>query len=224
MCGKEAKTRRGLTKHLTGQRRYGGHELEPAESVRRVAEAAAVPIEAPVLAAPPATPLDLPPELRAGFLFQVLERLVDNKDLPKYQFERAIDGFLSAFLPSIVESVTGGDVALVAQEFPLKKPGSNQSTNMDYVLFRDGANTSDRAWVFVELKTDPRSLNEQQEAIYATRLNPPAVMADLVDDVRQIRSASQVTAKYDELLGRLIGYPLELPITRVSLPRQTRGA
>jgi hypothetical protein len=119
LCGKVTKTERGLTKHLTGGRRYGGHELMPTEAIRRAADAAAVELPADPTGGELAADalVDLPPEVKAGFLFQALARLVDNKDLPKYQFERAIDGFLGAFLPGILESVVGGDVTLVAQSF-----------------------------------------------------------------------------------------------------------
>jgi hypothetical protein len=137
LCGKEAKTARGLTKHLMGGERYGGHELPEPDAVARVAEAASAP-RVPEVEPQELTTIAIQqqptPEERSGFVYAALHRLVANKDLPKYQFERIIDGFLGMFLADIVEHLQDSQrVDLVAQEFPLKKPGSYQSTNMDYI-------------------------------------------------------------------------------------------
>lgn len=215
LCEKEAKTARGLTKHLMGGERYGGHELSEPEALARVAEAASVP------RVPEVEPQDLPtiaveqrpaPEQRAGFVYAALHRLVANKDLPKYQFERIIDGFLGMFLADIVKHVQDADhVELVAQEFPLKKPGSFQSTNMDYVLFRHDEHDRAGAWVFLELKTDPRSVRSVQDQIYAGILDS-ATMPALMDDVRSITERSSQAAKYEVLHSRFDGFPLDREI------------
>jgi hypothetical protein len=151
-----------------------------------------------------------------GVLYAALARVVGNKELPKYQFERVIDAFLGSFLADIVEHYTGGEVNLVAQEFPLKKPDSFQSTNMDYVLFRRDEPGRAGVWVSLELKTDPRSLRDVQDEIYA-RVLDAGTMASLVNDVRQIAPRSSQREKYHTLLTRFDGYPLDRPIELVYL-------
>ena len=211
MCGKETKTGRGLAKHLSGGIRYGGHEVPDTDALGVVAAQAEVPIQAisPMQKPPPAIERrDLPPDAQAAFLYGALVRVVDNKDLPKYQFERVIDAFLGSFMPGIIGWAVGGSVELVAQEFPIRKPANNQSTNMDYVLFRQDEPGRPGTWLFVELKTDPSSVETSQALIYAERV-VGRTMAALVEDVRRIRDASSKRPKYDELLGRFDGYPLD---------------
>jgi hypothetical protein len=215
LCSKEAKTARGLTKHLMGGELYGGHDLPEVQAIARVAEA----VQAP--SAHEVDPQELTtiaveqqptPEERSGFVYAALRRLVANKDLPKYQFERIIDGFLGMFLADIVEHLQDAKrVDLVAQEFPLKKPGSYQSTNMDYILFRHDEDGRAGAWIFLELKTDPRSVRSVQDQIYADILDT-ATMPALIDDVRSISARSSQRAKYQTLHSRFGGYPLDREI------------
>ena len=213
LCQKETKTSQGLTKHLMGGTRYGGHELDRTNALQKVALAA----NAPVAPSPPALrdlpglvrDNDVPAEVKGSFLYSALARVVDNKDLPKYQFERVIDAFLGGFLPGIVSDIDGGDVELVAQEFPLKKPGSFQSTNMDYVLFRGDEPERKGAWIFLELKTDSRSVRGVQDEIYERVLGPSQTMLSLIEDVRAISEHSSQPLKYKELLGRFDGYPFD---------------
>lgn len=215
MCGKEAKTSRGLTKHLMGGSKYGGHDLSETDAVTGVAQAGSAPKLAeiePQDLTQIAVSQELTPERRAGFVYAALRRLVANKDLPKYQFERIIDGFLGMFLAEIVEDHQAAQrVDLVAQELPLKKPGSFQSTNMDYVLFRYDQGQRDGAWIFLELKTDSRSVRAVQDHIYADILDT-ASMPALIDDVRAIAARSSQAAKYEALLARFEGYPLDREI------------
>ena len=211
LCGKVTKTGRGLAKHLTGGIRYGGHEVSQVEAVEIVATQADVPVQAVLPAAPEPNAVErqaLPPDVQAGFLYGALARVVDNKDLPKYQFERVIDAFLGSFMPGIMQWAFGGSVSLVAQELPIKKISNNQSTNMDYVLCRHDSTDRPGVWIFVELKTDPLSVETSQALIYAERV-VGRTMAELLDDVRTIRDSSSRRTKYNELLGRFEGYPLD---------------
>lgn len=184
ICGKEAKTTGGLRKHLSGTRPYGGHELTPSEAQFTVAGLSA------------AGSLEQPdPD---SYLEEALKNLVASKKLPKYQFERCVDAFLGVFLPEIVGATLGSrSVKLVAQEFPIKKAGSNQSTNVDYVLNIGGRGP--RPWVFLELKTDPASMKDSQALIYAKRLGD-ATMTELLADVVQIQGVSSKVSKYQALL------------------------
>ncbi len=58
--------------------------------------------------------------------------LVANKRLPKYQFERRVDIFVSVFLADVLTALFGGTYQLVVPELPLKKDDNHQSTNVDY--------------------------------------------------------------------------------------------
>lgn len=130
--------------------------------------------------------------------------VVNNKQLPKYSFERSVDAFLGVFLPGIVSQLWQPPMKaeLVAQEFPLKKDGSNQSTNVDYLLHLSGVQES---WVFLELKTDLSSHRDNQAAVYAKKLLD-ASMEALLNDVETIEGASKKKTKYASLLARFAGY------------------
>ena len=129
LCGKAPiQTEHGLRKHLMGTLSYGGHELSDAKADDYVAVAAGrralrdLPDGAPapaartpappaaVVAAPtlPPAPSVLPPSHGRPFLDSVLSTLTTFKALPKYQFERRIDAFLSVFLPEILARHLGG--------------------------------------------------------------------------------------------------------------------
>ena len=171
-----------------GTRPYRGHLLTAPEAAFAVAGASAQ-LGAAV------TDAD-------AYLKKTLSNLVANKKLPKYEFERAIEPFLSVFLPGIVASALderATAVSLVAQEFPLKKADCNQSTNVDYVLF--SSTPSERPWVFLELKTDTSSANKKQALTYAARL-VKTPMEELLKEVETIKGVSKKPEKYGALLER----------------------
>jgi hypothetical protein len=235
-CGIEAKTERGLRKHMTGQKKYGGHELSPIEAEREAAQAAGnsgsnvrpktvAPVSSQViyrdfqsretLKPKPASaypPSDNPFEL---FLQETFESLVQNKKTPKYQFERRIDAILNSFLPEILLELYGWHTEVIAPEFPLKKEDNNQSTNVDYLLFRHSNNRAQKAWVFFELKTDDGSIRSGQVDVYinAMQLGMPRLYRDL----EQIAKASKEKKKYIELLSRFDSRQLDIPIELVYL-------
>jgi len=136
----------------------------------------------------------------SDFLSGVFAQLVDNKDLPKYQFERAIDGFIGFFLPDIIGALMGGRAELVTQELPLKKE-NNQSTNVDYVLLLHG--DSRPSWVFVELKTDTRSFRRRQDQIYCELILSDRRMDSLMHDMESIKKASTQGKKYAHQMGKV---------------------
>ena len=82
---------------------------------------------------------------------------------------------------------------------------------MDYVLFRHDEASRAGAWIFLELKTDPRSVRGVQDQIYADILDSAAMPA-LIDDVRSIAARSNQPAKYEALHSRFDGYPLDREI------------
>jgi hypothetical protein len=93
----------------------------------------------------------------------VITRLQRNRHFPKYQFERSIDGFLSLFIEEYLSMLYRTAVKYIAAEFPIKKGDNNQSTNVDYMLFRHGPSP---AWLLVELKTDKNSVRDDQLKAY----------------------------------------------------------
>ncbi len=182
---------------------YGGHGLAAA-AAQDVAVAVAAGATPPQAAVMP----DIKQALEAlhgiddatasGFLRLVLTTLAVDKQLPKYQFERRIDAFLTPFLPRIVEHTLGGGTAqLVAPEFPI----SNQSTNADHlVLVRDRPGSQD-TWLLVELKTDTGSYNPVQAQIYAEAVEDG--WTRLRADLDIIRNASTKKAGYTHLIKRV---------------------
>jgi hypothetical protein len=210
-CGKpEIKTRTGLRKHLTGGAASGGHDVTFELADR---EATAVWEGAPVQSALPTVPAAevvaamtaLSDTGAAHYLRVLLAGLVADKQLPKYQFERRVDALLTPFLPAIVSRALGGGTAsVVVPEFPIKKPGSNQSTNADHLLLvRDRPDGAPDCWVLFELKTDAGSYDPLQAEIY--RLAQRDGWSRLRADVATIRDASSKKAGYTSLLQRLDG-------------------
>ena len=211
-CGTLTKTARGLTRHLTGGAKYGGHDIPLDQAVLLVAEASEVSVPAQNVETP--RPIDVPEHMKSGFFYRSLSHVVENKDLPKYQFERIIDFCLGIFIPRILEAQRQTAVQLVTQEFPLKKPDNYQSTNMDYVLYQEAAGGSSGRWLFLELKTDPRSVRFDQNDIYNRLMESGRSMRELVQEIREIQAQSSQPEKYEEPLERLAPYDshLEEPI------------
>ena len=135
----------------------------------------------------------------------VVARLQRNRHFPKYQLERSIDGFLSLFIEEYLSLLYHADVQYVAAEFPIKKEGNNQSTNVDYVLFRRGDSP---AWIFVELKTDEYSVREDQLAAYNTFKD--VKMRNLLRRIQEnILPKSRQKKKYQYLINTIAQSVLE---------------
>ncbi len=143
------------------------------------------------------------------FLHDILDKLVEFKALPKYQFERRVDIFLVPFLPRILEKTlkVEGPIELVVPEFPLKRDDDYMSRNADYLLY-DGTQGKER-WILFELKTDSEYENPKQIARY--REAKKSCMPKLIEDVRCIRRSKsdhdrRTCQKYDKLLELLDKY------------------
>lgn len=144
------------------------------------------------------------------FLEQMLRSLMENKTLPKFQFERRIDAVISLFIPGILSQRYGGNVRHVVPEFPIKKEVNNQSRNADYLLFQSGGIPESGSWIMAELKTDDNSVETEQLELYKSAL--VRGMEQMLNDIMLIRNATKMAAKYDALLKRLDGLPAELPL------------
>ncbi len=135
------------------------------------------------------------------FFKKILETLNSNKEFPKYQLERRVDIYFNIFLPDIIKAVYGlqYEANLIIPELPIKKENSKQSINIDYFACCENTGTA----FLIELKTDPGSCREDQlkEYIRFRRDRFP----DLIDSIKEIRTASKHKNKYDQLLGMLQG-------------------
>ncbi|GEJ56589.1 hypothetical protein [Anaeromyxobacter diazotrophicus] len=153
-------------------------------------------------------------------LTAIMQRLADWSGFPKYQLERRIDIFLTPFLEAFVGAQLGGTAKLLAPEFPLlaslrpsKKcqvpvqpalPEEKRralTVNVDYLLRLDRA-TGGPAWVFLELKTDARSFDGDQAALYLVARERG--MGRLLEDLQYVSSRpSAPKAKYATLKASL---------------------
>lgn len=147
-------------------------------------------------------------------LVQIFWNLRRWSGYPKYALERRLDIFLTPYLPGFLSERLGTRVRLVAPEFPLKHGNTRHTVNADYLFLAPKL----RTWIFLELKTDARSVGVDQREIYQC-VNPRGhdddVMARLLGDLREVRSGSKLPRKYDRVLARV--EPLVLPGDRALL-------
>ncbi|NUQ82515.1 MAG: hypothetical protein HUU10_12955 [Bacteroidetes bacterium] len=187
LCGISAASEHHLQKHINGSSRYGGHD-----GMGRTDQPSPVP--RPALSEP-ADPL----------LRDYLVLLNRWRAVPKYQYERATGTLLALFLPSFLEWKLGGSVTLIAPEFPLKKAGSAQSTNADFLLNRRDPSGQDE-WILAELKTDRSSRRDDQLQVYQALLKTtPGV---LMRGLQQVEARSAKKQKYRYLRGLIGSSPL----------------
>jgi len=145
------------------------------------------------------------------FLEELFITLVNNKQLPKYQFERRIDAILSLFLPELLSTYFRQPVEIVVPEFPIKKSYSNRSTNVDYLLFRRASEAPQtEAWIFFELKTDDSSVRPDQLQTYIAAKERG--MPKLYQELLEITKATRQRQKYVQLVRRVEQFPVNRPV------------
>jgi hypothetical protein len=150
---------------------------------------------------------------------EILQRLTDWACFPKYQLERRLDIFLTPFIEQFVgqhlEPGVEFQAELVAPEFPLlarldpkrKQPNrrsrkpSALTVNADYLLYARPKSGGPARWVFLELKTDPRSFKTSQLRLY--EIARDRKMVQLVKDLEEVGSASDQEDKYHHLRKKL---------------------
>lgn len=143
-----------------------------------------------------------------------IKRLKENKDIPKYQFERAVDVMISPFLEEWLSFKLKKKVTHVINEFPIKKDDNNQSTNVDY-LMRSGDE-----WIFIELKTDLGSLRENQVEFYKKAVNTGA--QKLHSDLKDISKASKQKDKYKYLIEKTSNPPNTVHVIFLTPPENDK--
>ncbi len=155
-------------------------------------------------------------------LFQQLDSF---RGFPKYALERRLDVFVSLFLEEYLSTRFEAPVRIVAPEFPLKRKEDFQSTNVDYLLRREGPRP---AWLFLELKTSAGSIDKAQLALYreAKERGMRDWRKDLMAIHERCRSDAARSEKYDVLLKALASagaWQQELPIEVVYLSPPSRA-
>ena len=134
------------------------------------------------------------------FLRALLEHLDGNRRLPKYQYERRIDAFISFFLQPVLRAkgVLREDAIQLA-EFPIhaQTGKGDHSDNADFLLFEPGS----RRATFVELKTDGGSANDGQFLYYSRAMSTP--WPELTGFVKRLTTKRKSGVKYKVLWSEL---------------------
>lgn len=123
-----------------------------------------------------------------AFWKALLEHIVEKgRRTPKSQVERAIGPILGFFLDQAISDLLNTKVITLAAEFPLKKKGSNLSTNVDWLMY----DTVNNELLLVELKTDMESFCRNQLARYLEFIDSDAPWKELMDGFNEILLASK---------------------------------
>lgn len=129
-----------------------------------------------------------------AFWSALLEKLIENgRRIPKVQVERAVGPILGFFLDHAISHLLGSKVVTLAAEFPLKKPGNSQSTNIDWLMYDQHKGEL----VLLELKTESGSFRSEQFEIYLALANEECPWARMKKDFRAIRDVSVHRGKYE---------------------------
>jgi hypothetical protein len=145
--------------------------------------------------------------IHASFVETLMDHIMEAAMIPKVQIERAISPILSIFLADVLTETfwddpkLSGYLAMICPEFPLKKPGNRQSSNIDWLMY----NKDRKQLLFVELKTSDSSVGANQNAIYRGKQK---IVNDeggsfLIEDLEQLKGASKENGKYLYLLEKV---------------------
>jgi len=140
----------------------------------------------------------------ASFIGAMMDHIMEGMMIPKLQIERAVGPILSMFLEDVLtetlrdDPLLSGRLTMICPEFPFKKDGNRQSTNVDWLMY----NPDRRQLVFLELKTSDSSVDLEQSAIYHAKQAAVrhAGGSLLIDDLRELREASGEHGKYSFIL------------------------
>lgn len=146
--------------------------------------------------------------MQIDFIESLMGHIMEATMIPKAQIERAVGPILSMFLAKVLTETLrddpdlSGEIIMVCPEFPLKKGGNRQSTNLDWLMI----NPSREMLLFVELKTSDTSVNANQNAIYHQKKGEVHSQGGgfLVRDVQILRDASNESGKYSYILEHRI--------------------
>ncbi len=137
-------------------------------------------------------PQPIPPE---PFFSALMQHLMQGTMIPKVQVERSIGPIIGFFLADALSTKWGDDIVMLCPEFPIRKEGNNQSTNIDWLMF----SRKTQELLLVELKTTDTSFRIGQANIYGELQDAIAYeqsAAFLIDDLEEISSTSPEPGKY----------------------------
>ncbi len=142
--------------------------------------------------------------MKKPLISTLFQNLDDFRQLPAYQLERRADIFFSLYLAEALSAKTGEKIKPeFIPEFPVRKgtidqeSPSNQSIKIDYICFTEDLTKA----YLVELKTDQRSVNEEQLNYLQATKN--ASMFLLVEGIQKIFKATKEKKKYVSLFKLL---------------------
>jgi hypothetical protein len=153
------------------------------------------------------------------FIKTLMDNLIESTMIPKVQVERVVESLLSVFLEDVLTETLKSDtdlsglIKMICPEFPLKKAETNQSTNIDWLMY----NTQRKQLLFVELKTSCTSINSSQNAIYQAVTNDIQNKSGdfLISDLEKLRFASREPGKYQFILEKKVSpFKHEISICR----------
>ena len=143
----------------------------------------------------------------APFFAALMQHLMQGTMIPKVQVERSIGPIIGFFLEEALKVKLGANLVMLSPEFPILKSrlaeqGNKQSTNIDWLML----NLDAPELLLVELKTTDTTFREEQAQIYEKLQEAIASRgsaAFLLDDLLEIRDASQESGKYGVVLNLL---------------------
>lgn len=146
--------------------------------------------------------------MEVSFVEILMDCIMEGVMIPKVQIERAVGPILSMFLEDVLTETfrddpdLSGSLAMICPEFPLKKPGNKQSTNIDWLMY----NTERKQLLFVELKTSDTSVDATQNAIYLVKQETIRNNGGsfLIEDMEQLMGSSTESGKYRYLLEKKV--------------------
>lgn len=138
------------------------------------------------------------------FFENLMAHVMQGAMIPKVQIERSLGPILGFFIEDVITKHAvcagpsgSGNVITLCPEFPIKKQDSNQSTNVDWLMYDLQAN----ALIFLELKTTDTTFDEDQAQIYVElRQKIHAQGASfLITDLELISQNSAEKGKYRQI-------------------------
>lgn len=146
-------------------------------------------------------------KLETKFVQDFMKHIIALTKTPKVQVERIVSPILGMFIEEIFnakfkdDSNYSGKYELISPEFPLKKGGNYQSTNIDFLLL----NREKKLILFLELKTDSSSYREEQYDIYLkykNRIEEDSARI-FIADIENIKLNSDKSDKYKAICEKL---------------------
>lgn len=129
------------------------------------------------------------------FFADLMQHLMAGTMIPKVQVERSLGPIIGFFLADALSANLQEDIVMLCPEFPIRKEGNNQSTNIDWLMF----SRTKQELLLVELKTTDTSFAAWQASIYEDLQNKIASTQSavfLAEDLEDIADESLERGKY----------------------------